>query len=144
MKTQSILKSEDVFISSSLNQLVDRLTDSLEPAIHRNKSFVINDVPENISTDINEELLASVLSRLLNMVIMHTENSRIMVSAKTYGNIILLHVKNDGCLNYDSISRNLGEIQSLAEKMGGFVGFTSFRNKLTTIAFSFTKMPYAA
>src|SRR5580765_458013 len=129
MKTQSILKPEDVFISSSLNQLVDRLTDSLEPAIHRNKSFVINDVPENISTDINEDLLASILSRLLNMVIMHTENSRIRVSAKTYGNVILLHVKNDGSLNFDSISRNLGEIQGLAEKMGGFVGFTSFRNK---------------
>ena len=138
MKTQSaILEAADVFIPMSLHHLVNRLTESLTPAARRNKNLILNNVQENLCPEINENMVASVLSRLMNLVILHSENSCIRVSAKTFGNVVLIHVKDDGCLNYDSISLNLAEIQAQAEKIGGFVGFTSYRNKLTTIAFSF-------
>ncbi|SRR5258706_3984443 len=138
MKTQSaILEAGDVFIPMSLHHLINRLSESLEPAARRNKNLILNNVQEDICPEINENMVASVLSRLMNLVILHTENSCIRVSAKTFGNVVLIHVKDDGCLNYDSISLNLTEIQAQAEKIGGFVGFTSYRNKLTTIAFSF-------
>jgi hypothetical protein len=142
MKTQTvILETRDIFVPVSLHQLVNRLSDSLVPAARHNKNLIINNVPEGICSEINENLVASVLSRLMNLVIMHTENSCIRISAKMFGNVVLVHVKDDGCLNYDSISGKLTEVQSLAERMGGFVGFTSYRNKLTTIAFSFMNIP---
>ena len=134
----------DVFVPTSLHHLVNRLSESLETAARNNKSLILNNVPEDICSELNVNMVASVLSRLMNIVILHTENSCIRISAKTFGNVVLIHVKDDGCLNYDSISHNLAEIQSQAEKIGGFVGFTSYRNKLTTIAFSFMNVKDAA
>ena len=138
MKTQSVaLEAETLIVPTSLHHLVDRLSMSLEPTARRNKNLILNNIPEDICSEIHVSMVASVLSRLMNIVILHTEDSRIRISAKTFGNVVLIHVKDDGCLNYDSISHKLAEIQSQAEKIGGFVGFTSYRNKLTTIAFSF-------
>ena len=138
MKPQvATLEAENISVPTSLYQLVNRLSESLESAARNNKSFIINNVPENICSEINVNRVASVLSRLMNLVILHTENSCIRIYAKTIGNVVLVHVKGEGCLTYDSISHNLAAIQAQAEKIGGFVGFTSYRNKLTTIAFSF-------
>ena len=138
MKTQvATLEAENISVPTSLYQLVNRLSESLEAAARHNKSFIINNVPEDICSEINVNRVASVLSRLMNLVILHTENSCIRIYAKTIGNVVLVHVKGEGCPDYDSISHNLAAIQAQAEKIGGFVGFTSYRNKLTTIAFSF-------
>jgi glucose-6-phosphate-specific signal transduction histidine kinase len=130
-------ETPDLFFPTSLHHLINRITGSLSPATRRNKIVIINNVPGDICSHINENHVASVLSRLMNVIIMHTENSYIRISAKVIGNIVLLHIKDDGCLSYDSVSHQLTEIQAQAEKIGGFVGFTSFKNKLTTIAFSF-------
>ena len=145
MKTQlATLEAGNPVIPISLHHLVDRLSVSLEPSARRNKSLIINNVPEEICSQINENNVASVMSRLMDLVIAHTENSCVRICAKTIGNVVLVHIKDDGCLNYDSISQNLTELQSQAEKIGGFVGFTSYRNKLTTIAFSFMNIQAAA
>jgi C4-dicarboxylate-specific signal transduction histidine kinase len=130
--------------SSSLYHLINDVTQSLAPDTFRSKSAIINDVPEDLIVNTNKELLASVLSSLMNLVITNTENSRIRITSKQFGNVVLIHVKDDGCLSYDSISQRLTKIQSLAERLGGFVGFTSYRNKLTTIAFSFMNMDEVA
>jgi hypothetical protein len=128
----------------ALHELVTLLADSLAFAAVRNKSFILNDVPENIIIETDPDLVESALGKLLKMVIGHTENSCIRITAKTFGNVVLLHIKDDGCLCYDSMSQNLNSIQSLAERMGGYVGFTSFRNRLTTIALSFVNARKAA
>jgi glucose-6-phosphate-specific signal transduction histidine kinase len=125
-------------INVSLCRLIDKVTDSLAPAACKNKSHIINNVSEEIYLEICEDKVALILSRLLNIVILHSENSCVRISSKTFNNIVLLHLKDDGCVNYDSISYSLTDMQKQAEKIGGFVGFTSYRNKLTTIAFSFT------
>jgi glucose-6-phosphate-specific signal transduction histidine kinase len=144
MKTQATLtETSTASINVSLYKLVDKVTDSLAPAACQNKSHLINNVSEEIYLEICEDKVASILSRLLNIVIHHSENSCVRISAKTFNNIVLLHLKDDGCVNYDSISYSLTDMQKQAEKIGGFVGFTSYRNKLTTIAFSFTNNGHA-
>src|SRR5436190_12575347 len=105
MKTQTT-EDLNLIVPTSLHHLVERLGESLEPAARRNKSFIINNVSEDICAQVNENNVASVLSRLMNLVISHTENSCIRICAKTIGNVVLVHVKDDGCLNYDSISHN--------------------------------------
>ncbi|MEI9911053.1 MAG: hypothetical protein WDO71_16085 [Bacteroidota bacterium] len=145
MKTELLTPESPVtMITASLHDLVDTLANSLQPAASRNKSLIINDVPVNITAERNEHLLSSVLAGLMNEVITHTESSCIRITAKTFRNVVLLHVKNDGSLNYDSISHNLSAMQTQAEKLDGFIGFTSYRNKITTIAFSFTNIQEAA
>jgi hypothetical protein len=137
MQIRQSISGPGQLTSASLHHLVENITSSHSPAAQKNRSFFINDVPEGIEVTPDEDLLASVLSGLMNIVINHTQNSCIRITAKSYGNVVLLHVKDDGCVNYDSISQNLSRMQSMAEKLGGYVGFTSYRNKLTTIAFSF-------
>jgi hypothetical protein len=146
MKTEVLIQEPPVAQAThSLHDIVDIIAQSMEYAALHNKSFIINDVREDILIDTDQDLLSNTLSSLVNEVIRHTENGCIRISAKSYkSNIILLHVKNDGCLNYDSVSQKLTRIQTQAERLGGFVGFTSYRNKLTTIAFSFRNMQPAA
>ena len=130
--------------SSTLHHLVDNITESFAPVTSRNNCLVINDVSEDIPVNNDRELVTSLLSNLMNLVFMHTENSRIRITAKLYRDVVLLHVKDDGCLNYDSVSQKLACMRAMAEQLGGFVGFTSYRNKLTTIAFSFMNRCEAA
>jgi hypothetical protein len=137
MKISQQLPKSNQLSPGSLHHLVENITSSHSPAAQKNKSFFINDVPAGIEVTSDEDLLASVLSGLMNIVVNHTQNSCIRITAKSYGNVVLLHVKDDGCVSYDSISQTLSRMQSMAEKLGGYVGFTSYRNKLTTIAFSF-------
>jgi C4-dicarboxylate-specific signal transduction histidine kinase len=122
---------------ASLHYLIKSVIQSLAPNASHSKSAIINDIPEDLFVSANKELVASVLSNLMYLVITNTKDSRIRITAKLFGNVVLVHVKDDGCLNYDSISQKLTKMQTLAERLGGFVGFTSYRNKLTTIAFSF-------
>lgn len=145
MKTGLIIQdTQSVAQTSCLRGVADILTDSMNYAASRKKSYIINDIPEDIVIDTDENLVASVLSNLLKEIIGHTESGCIRITAKTFNNLVLLHVKNDGSLHYDSMSQNLSAIHEQAEKLGGFVGFTSFRNKVTTIAFSFMNMKEAA
>ena len=138
MKTQ-VLIPQPYFSpgTNSLHNIAGIIVSSLEQAAIRNKCFIVNDVPEDILIDADEHLLASVLGGLVDEVFRHTENGCIRITAKLYHNLVLVHIKNDGSLNYDSVSQKLTRIQKQAERLGGFVGFTSYRNKLTTIAFSF-------
>lgn len=122
----------------SLYEMIERISGSLNQTAKSNKTHIVNNVSEEIFLQLEEDKVACVFSRLLNSVILHSRNSCVRISSKRFGNIVLLHLKDDGCVNYDSISDSLSEIQKQAERIGGFVGFTSYRNKLTTIAFSFT------
>lgn len=146
MTTQStaINPADSVACIASLHNVVGSLINSLAPAANRHKSCIVNDVPIEIRTDVNENLLASVLGSLINAVLRNTQNSCIRITAKLYGNVVLLHIKDNGCFNHSSISQNLTRIQPQVEKLNGFVGITSYRNKLTTIAFSFVNSQIAA
>ena len=142
MSTQltAIEPADDVICTASLQNIVGSLIDSLAPAAIRHKSYIVNDVPVEIRTEVNENLLASVLGSLINAVLRNTQNSCIRITAKIYGDVVLLHIKDNGCINHSSISQSLARVQPQVEKLNGFIGLTSYRNKLTTIAFSFVNM----
>ena len=123
---------------TSLYELIERISGSLDHTARTNKTHIVNNVSEEILLQLDEDKVACVFSHLLKNVILHSQNSCVRISSKLFGNIVLLHVKDDGCVNYDLISDCLSDMQKQAENIGGFVGFTSYRNKLTTIAFSFT------
>ncbi|HEX7904479.1 MAG TPA: hypothetical protein VF487_11415 [Chitinophagaceae bacterium] len=124
-----------------LRPFVSVLLNSFRPTAIRNGSILVNDIPKDIQIDADRDLLASVLGGLLAHVITIAKDSCIQISAKVYTNVILLHIKDHNTISSISIENNL---QLLAEKMGGFVGVSSQRKKLTTIAFSFPNLPVAA
>ncbi|MEI9809841.1 MAG: hypothetical protein WDO16_19360 [Bacteroidota bacterium] len=60
MKAELIIHAPQVTpAASSLHNIVNLIAGSMEQAANDNKSFIINDVPEDILIDTNEDLLAS-------------------------------------------------------------------------------------
>jgi len=120
-----------------LQETVSRILSGCIPSATRKNSFIINDVPSDMHVSTDEHMLASVFGAILNAVITHTENTCIRISAKFYGKVVLLHLKETHRLNSSSFVANLRQIQQLAEKIGGTVSISSHEGEATTIVFSF-------
>jgi len=141
MKTKIITPGPSGTIDSvCIFDVIDRLSESLEPLTISKNSFIVNDVPPDLFVGTDKNLLASVLSNLLNQLIGSEGSSTIQISAKLFGNVVLLHLKDQGGKDYSPIAQNILQIQPMVEKLKGFVGITSHRHDKTTIAFSFVNM----
>jgi hypothetical protein len=141
MRTEIITPGPAGIIDSvCVFDVIDRLSESLEPLTISNNVSIINDVPPDLFVGTDKNLLASVLSNLLNLLINHQDSGSIQISAKLFGNVVLLHIKDDGGRDFSPVAQNILRIQPMVEKLKGFVGITSHRNDRTTIAFSFVNM----
>jgi hypothetical protein len=127
---------------STLQQLVGCLMTSFLPAAERNNNHFVNDIPDDVWIDADRELVASVLSGMIAAVVKNAKESCIRLSAKIYGNVILVHVKDYNSVNYYPVENGLQQLQPLAERVGGSVGVTSQRDNVTTFAFSFPNLPF--
>ena len=128
----------------TLRELAACLSGSFLPLAQQNKSVIINDIPEDLFIDTNTEVVASILGGLLSAVVKNAKESHISISAKLYGNVVLVHVKDYNNINYSLVENKLRSLQPLAEKIGGAVSVTSQRHNVTTFAFSFPNLPLAA
>jgi hypothetical protein len=131
-------------VAGGLRQMATNLIGSVLPAATRNDNFFVNDIPDDLGIDADNQLVASILGGMLSTVAQHAKSSCIRLSAKIYHDVILVHVKDcNSSHNYDVYS-GLQGLMPLAEKIGGFVGVSSHRQKVTTVAFSFPNLPAAA
>jgi hypothetical protein len=138
MKT--LLKTD----STSLHLLVNHLiAGSLPTAVHNN-SIIVNDVPAEFCIEADGYMVASVISALLNTVTGCAKNSCISISAKNYGNVILVHIRNSNSTKRIDVADSLQQVKSLVEKTTGYVSVTSEIKKVMTIAYSFSNLPIAA
>ncbi len=128
----------------ALHLMINQLSVSTMPAAARNQSTIVNEIPAELYVNTDQHKLAAVIGSLLNAMISHTGNAAIHVSAKAYGNVMLLHLKGQSKLNNPVFAGTLSEVQQLAQNVGGTVGVTSCRNNITTVALSFTNTLLAA
>lgn len=129
---------------NNLSQLIAVLVNSVLPTAVRRKSFIVNDIPRELYIAGNENILAAVLSTLLNTVVSHTEDCCIRISAKTYGGITLVYMKDSGSFNKYTVAYQLQELQLLAKKVGGCISVINRITEAPSIAFSFPHMAKAA
>ena len=127
-----------------LNNLVNKLTSSILPMAVDKKSFFINDIRGKMMVCADEDILASVLSILLNTAVSETENNCIRISTKMFGNIVLLYICDNCNKGNNGIANNLFKVETMAEKLGGCLTITNNRIKGNTIAFSFYNNQLAA
>jgi len=143
MKSSLPINGSSEPTTKTLDQLVNLLATSALPAAVRRKSFIVNDVPERLAIEADENILASVLGSLLHTVVNHADNSCIRINAKENGNNILVNVK-DSSNNYYSLAGDLQQVQQLAQKMSGYVSVSDRKEKSVTIAFSFPNLAKVA
>jgi hypothetical protein len=129
---------------STLQQLVGNLMQSFLPVASRNKNHFVNDIPDDLFIDTDQQLVASILSGMLSTIVKNAKDSCICLSAKIYGNVVLVHIKDYNNFSYSSVENNLQQLQPLAERVGGSVSVTSQRRNVATFAFSFTNLRMAA
>lgn len=128
-----------------LYSVVNKITTGFIPTAVKKHSLIVNDVPKELAVNINESVLATVFGNLLQTVISHTANACIRISARLYGKVILLHLKETHPSDNPVFSGNLRPAQQLAEKIGGTISISSDRGQITTIVFSFiNNVPLAA
>jgi len=131
------MKDELIQSPIMLQETVNRILASCMPSATRKNSFIINDVPTGMHVSTDEQRVASVFGAILNAVITHTENTCIRISAKFYGKVVLLHLKETHRLNSSAFVANFRQIQQLAEKIEGTVSISNHEGEATTIVFSF-------
>jgi hypothetical protein len=122
---------------NKLNDVVDQLINTLLPKASSNKSFFVNDIPDHLQLKKESPVVTSVLGGLLSTVISNAKDSCIQLSAKLYGNVVLVHVKNAHGFNPHAIQSQLQQLQALAEKNRGTIGFTRHQSTITSLTFGF-------
>jgi hypothetical protein len=124
-----------------LHELVDCLVGASLPQATSNKSFFINDIPEQLPMATDRHMLVALLGGLLSTVVSYAKDSCIRLSARIYGNVVLVQVKETASLNRNVFESEVRRLQPLAEKMRGAVCVTSQRKNLTTITLGFPNLP---
>lgn len=127
----------------TIQHLVKLIATSALPSALRNNSFIVNDVPTDFKIIADENILATVLSRLLYCLVNHAENSCIRITAKEYDDIMFIHMKSNRGFSNEAVENDLQQAQSYAKKMNGNIGLNKDDDKITGIVFSFPNMSFS-
>lgn len=122
---------------ATICQLVKLIAANALPSALRNNSFIVNDVPAEIRIIADENLLATVLSRLLYSFVNGAESSCIRINAKEYEDIVFVQMRSTHGIDNNAIDSDLQQAQPYAKKMNGNIGLSWENEKVTGIVFSF-------
>lgn len=101
---------------------------------------VNNDIPEDLRVYNNAQLVGRVLHNLLQSVLLNSQQHQIRITAKSYSDVVLIHLRDADGLDDDLVRPAILEMQSCVEELGGFLDITSHRGTESTIAFSFPNL----
>ena len=127
-------------LSSSLDKLVSQVICTQLPVAVRRRSFFINDIAPGLVVSTHPELLASVISSILQLLARETSHCCIRVTAQAYGPLALITLKDkNGLRQYGSL-KELQPIQALAAKLGGAISTTYQPKGGSSIVISFSNL----
>ncbi|MFC0773358.1 hypothetical protein [Terrimonas alba] len=126
--------------SAELFTLVNQLAETfMNKAAHR-KICLVNEIPVHLHVKTDLQMTTSILNGLLASLVSHAMDTSIRLSAKRYGNVILLQARDTGSLNAMAVESHLQVLQPMAEKLKGSIAITSQRKNTTTITFGFPNL----
>jgi hypothetical protein len=137
MKT-SISHTNERGTSLSLHSAVDWLLQSSVAATNLNKNSIVNTIAPDLYITSHDEVILSVIEKILQGVIANAAGSVIHISGKElYGNMIEVKIKDENCYNTYAVALSLQDAVPLAETIGGHLDITNQKQKITTIEFRF-------
>lgn len=122
--------------SVALKELINRILDSFMPLALKQKNEFQNDVP-NLHVHTDSYLLGRVITGLFGTIMRQCENSCIRLSAKSFHNVVLVHITSINGFQGVHAMEEMDEIESLAEKLGGCILYNNQHLKESTFTLSF-------
>ena len=123
----------DIALHVMLNEAVVKVSEKA----NRNENKLVNLVSSDFFIGGGNPAFASLICLLLDSMMNMTTNVTVRLSAKTYSNITLLHLKTDTELNNPEFISCIQTLQPLANQIGATVELTSYRNNISTVAVSY-------
>lgn len=127
----------------SLKQIAGKLMNGYLPVAVKHNNFFVNDIPADLAIEHNQSWISSVICGVLDTIVQHSRETCIRITARKYGYVVVLEVKESGSVNGYAMACGLQQVNSLAEKIGGCLSI-SIQQPMTTVAFSFPNLPVAA
>ncbi|MBN9384138.1 MAG: HAMP domain-containing histidine kinase [Chitinophagaceae bacterium] len=78
----------------SVHQIVSKLISSLQPLAVKRNNILLNDIPRDLSVNADQNMIAYVLSELVNTAVNSTENECIHIEAVFNNEHRMLRVKD--------------------------------------------------
>ena len=129
---------------TELHQLVNDVVNSFLPLAVSRKSFIVNDVNNNMKVYADKDILALVFGDLIKTTLTFAENDCIRVSANYFSDTVFLNVKENSQRTYAAVAESVERIQHLAIKLGGCITVNSDGNDGASVSLSFYNAMKAA
>lgn len=114
----------------ALKQLVGHVAQSILPSAVSRNSFFVNDIAADLQVSADRDVLASVLSNLLQTAVAQTESDCIRISAYEQQQQVFLQVNENGrCYNAD-IFNKMEQLMPMAAVLGGAIAVKPAENGL--------------
>jgi hypothetical protein len=120
----------------SLHCIVRELIEEAAPQAISNRNSVINEIPTSLHIQGNKRNVSSVLSNLVNTVVLHTKNSGILISAKVYGFVILVQVRTNGLIS-PLLQAEMETTAQKAKRSGGVIELMQHQEDQASVAYCF-------
>jgi hypothetical protein len=121
----------------SLQLLLNNLVNKLPEAISQNKVSIANEIPSELKVPADENKVASVIDELLAAVVMNARDTRLLITAEKFVDIVTLTVEDQNNYNGYALSFSLMALEQQARFIGGNISIKGAQKKVATVSFSF-------
>ena len=120
----------------TLHGMINNLIDNAAPLAVHNRNYVVNNVPADLQVQANDSIISSVLNKLFQTTLRHTQNSVMLISAKVYGHVVLVQLKSKGNIS-PALPEDISHASLKAQNTGGVIELTHYENEHASIAYCF-------
>ena len=129
-------------VADNLRKMIQQLFNNHLPLAVRHNSFIQNNIPEQLMVSTNQQIVASVLSSLMQLVIQHTHNSDVVIQAREYEDILFVKMNFSNLHNIPAVNYRIEKARFLSERIYGHIHFTEFTDHTAMITFSFPNLRF--
>jgi hypothetical protein len=137
--TETRMSSKDPTLHSLVNDLINESA----PLAVNNRNYIVNNIPADLCIETNSTMVSDVLNKIFYIVILHTQNSVILVSARVYGITVLVLVKSKGSVDL-ALPGEIGHACKKAQNTGGIIEMIQCESEQSSIAYCFLNVAGAA
>lgn len=135
--TTCFLQDGALPLSYKLGPMVHDVIKQAREAAVPGAANVETDIPDELAIYSNEAHVRRILKHVLTQIIREAGAGQTRICAKTYSEVVLIHIRLSSELQESDIRPALLDMQPWVMELGGFLDITSQRTTETTIAFSF-------